>query len=75
MTTVLGRASLRKDRVSEAVLVLQKALALHVALYDPKHSPAIARSVSHCRRPSTASTIDDMRSTVSACTRPLRSPF
>jgi len=42
LTAVRGEALLREDRVAEALPVLEKALALHTAQYDP-HSPATAK--------------------------------
>ena len=42
LTTVLGQALLRDERVAEALPVLEKSLALNLAEYDPVHSPAIA---------------------------------
>jgi len=42
MTAVLGQALLGNNRAAEALPVLQKALALHLAQYDPVHSPATA---------------------------------
>ncbi len=43
LTAVLGAALLHEGRVAEALLVLEKALALHVAQYDPARSPATAK--------------------------------
>jgi hypothetical protein len=43
MTAVLGQALRQEDRVAEALPVLQKAVALHLAQYDPANSPAIAK--------------------------------
>jgi eukaryotic-like serine/threonine-protein kinase len=43
LTAVLGAALLREGRASEALPVLDKALALHVAQYDPARSPATAK--------------------------------
>ena len=43
LTAVLGQALLHEDRVAEALPVLERALALHLAHFDPKHSPATAK--------------------------------
>lgn len=42
LTAVLGEALLRDGRITEALPVLQKSLALHLEQYDPVHSPAVA---------------------------------
>ena len=42
LTAVRGEALLRENRAAEALPVLEKALALHLAQYDP-HSPATAK--------------------------------
>ncbi|RZL35488.1 MAG: serine/threonine protein kinase [Rubrivivax sp.] len=42
LTAVLGEALLKEDRYAEALPVLQKSLALHLAQYDTVHSPAVA---------------------------------
>lgn len=41
---VLGRALLRQRRASEALPVLEKAVEMHRAVYDPDHSPAVAKA-------------------------------
>ncbi|CAN5470601.1 hypothetical protein BH11PSE9_BH11PSE9_06270 [soil metagenome] len=43
LNAVLGEALLHEDRVAEALPVLRKALALHLAQYDPERSPAVAK--------------------------------
>ena len=43
LTAVQGHALLHEDRVAEALPVLERALALHLAHFDPKHSPATAK--------------------------------
>jgi len=43
-TLVLGRALLRQQRAEEALPVLDQAVALHRAVYDPDHSPAVAEA-------------------------------
>jgi len=44
MTGVRGGALWRKGRAAEALPVLRKSLALHLAQYDPVHSPAVANA-------------------------------
>jgi len=43
-TLVIGRALLRQHRPAEALPVLDKAVELHCAVYDPDHSPALAKA-------------------------------
>jgi len=43
MTAVVGQALMHENRVAESLPILQKALALHLAEYDPAHSPATAK--------------------------------
>ncbi len=43
MTAVLGQALLREGRVAEALPVLQQALVLHIAEFDPTHSRETAQ--------------------------------
>ena len=43
MTAVTGVSLLRENRVAEAMPLLQQAVTLHLAEYDPAHSPAIAK--------------------------------
>lgn len=43
LTAVLGQALLSEGRAAEALPVLHASLALHLAQYDPAHSPAVAK--------------------------------
>jgi serine/threonine-protein kinase len=43
-TLVIGRALLGQRRAAEALPVLEKAVELHRAEYDPDHSPAVAEA-------------------------------
>jgi tetratricopeptide (TPR) repeat protein len=51
-TLVLGEALLRQERVAEARPVLERAVRLHRAIYDPEQSPSLAdawRALAACR--------------------------
>ena len=43
LTAVLGQALLNENRAAQALPVLEKALALYLAEYDPLHHPAVAK--------------------------------
>jgi serine/threonine-protein kinase len=52
-TLVLGKALLRQQRAAEARPVLERAVTLHRAIYDPEQSPSLAdawRALAACRQ-------------------------